>query len=337
MTKFHLVTGNHKSSTGIEDISLLLSDILGEDLTSGIYADKSKINFVIEDFASQDFTDYIVNSELKFCLVLTEFMSSGYLGKLFINKFGIRANQVILFVKDVLIAIVRYIKRFLPFKLRLISEEFVYWKKREIGLRRVLGHGKFYAVFCLHPAIEDQAKSFIKNLPQSSFFTLLPRLNKIQENEVNSDISIVSFGSKNKYRKNEIMKFNNSFPSEVIQPKFDRKSPNEYSGPLGLFIDLYFRNSKSWKYLSPVRFWRTLRKGSFIAYFGEEMKDHPINRCAIRIDSYKDFAASIEDLPEVFREVRNEIRLYDEGAKKNNDKCLSFLNELDISTGIKDE
>jgi hypothetical protein len=337
MKKFHLVTGNHKTSAGIEDIHLLLSDILEEDLTSGIYADKSKINFVIEDFASQDFTNYMLNSEFKFCLVLTEFMSSGYNGKIFVNKFGIKANPIILFLKDIVIAIVRYITRFLPFKLRLISEEFVYWKKREIGLRRVLAHGKFYGVFCLHPAIEDQAKSFIKNLPRSSFFTLFPRLNKIQENEVNSNISIVSFGSKSNYRKSEILKFNNSFPSKVIQPKFKTESPNEYSGPMGLFIDLYFRNSKSWKYLSPIRFWRTLRKGSFIAYFGEEMKDHPINRCAIRVDSYKDFASSIEDLPRVIREVRNEIRLYDGVAKKNNDKCLSFLNEIEISTGIKDE
>ena len=337
MTKFHLITGNHKSSAGIQDIHLLLSEVLGNNLTSGIYADKLKINFVIEDFASQDFTDYLLDSEFKFCLVLTEFMSSGYLGKIFINKFGLKANPVVLFLKDAVISIVRFIKRFLPFKLRLISEEFVYWKSREIGLRKVLGHGKFHGVFCLHPAIEDQAKYFIKNLPQSSFFTLFPRLNEIQENEVNSDISIVSFGSKSKYRKTEILKFNDSFPSKVIQPKFNIKSPNEYSGPTGLFIDLYFRNSKSWKYLSPVRFWRTLRKGSLIVYFGEEKKDHPINKCAIRVDGYKDFAASIEDLPKIVKEINNEIGLYDEAAKKNNEKCLSFLNEIKIITGIKDE
>ncbi len=337
MAKFHLVTGNHKSSIGIEDIHLMLLDVLGDDLTTGTFAEKSKINFVIEDFASQDFASYILDSEFKFCLVLTEFMNLGYFGKIFINKFGIKSNPIVLFSKDLVFATVRNLKDFLPFRLKLKCEEFIYWNKREMGLRRMLRHGDFNGVFCLHPAIEQQAREYMPKLSPDSFFTLFPRLNNIQREEVNLDIPIVSFGSKNKYRKREISKFNNVFPSKVLQPKFEKGSSGNDSVPMGKFIDLYFRNSKSWKYLSPVRFWRTLRKGSFIVYFGEEVSDHPINKCAIRVNTYKDFATSIESLSVVVEEIRKKIEIYDDIAKENNDRCLIFLNNLDLCPGVKND
>jgi hypothetical protein len=337
MAKFHLVTGNHKSSLGIEDIHLMLLDVLGNDLTTGTFAEKSRINFVIEDFASQDFTSYVLNSDFKFCLILTEFMNLGYSGKIFINKFGRKANPIVLFSKDLVFAIVRNLKDSLPFRLKLKCEEFIYWNNREIGLRRILKHGDFYGVFCLHPAIEVQARKYMPKLSPSSFFTLFPRLNNVQREDVSLDIPIVSFGNKNKYRKREISKFNNTFPSKVLQPKFEKGSSGNNSVPIGKFIDLYFRNSKSWKYLSPVRFWRTLRKGSFIVYFGEEVSDHPINKCAIRVDKYKDFAKSIESLSKVVKQIRNEIEIYDDIAKENNNRSLIFLNNLDQISGAKSD
>ena len=336
MKNLHLITGNHRSMAGIEDIALILSDTVGGRLTQGISADSSRINLIIEDFASRDFTHYVLNSNLKIFIVLTEFISLGWNKKIVLNKFGMKSNRIVLIFEDIAIMFLRYLKIFLPRRLKTRSEKLVYWKNREIGLRKILKYSNLEGIFCLHPDIELQTKSLIKGFPKDKIYTIFPRLNNIQSKDENLNPSIVSFGSKNKYRKKEIKKFNEVFPLMVFQPSFEKGLNAQHPPASDIFLDLYFKNSKNWKYLSPIRIWRTIRQGSFIAYFGEQALDHPINRCAIQVDLYENFAARIENFAQVTKNIRQEIETYDGVAKKNNDKARTFLVNMKKSAEVTD-
>jgi hypothetical protein len=328
MTKLHLITGNHKFMAGIADIQHVLFDVVGHELSHGTFAETSKINFVIEDFASREFTEYILNSKFRICLVLTEFMNLGYYGKVSLNKFGLKSNRIYLLFEDVLISFLRYFKLFLPVRFRSKAEKLIYWKNREVGLRRILKSDRVVGIFCLHPEIEVQSRLYLPFFPKDSFFTLFPRLSGLPESTDILNVPIVSFGSKNRYRKKQIIKFNKVFPTKVIEPNFEKESVSRISDIPRPFVDLYFKNSKNWKYLSPIRFWRTLHKGSFVVYFGKELTDHPINKCAIRAENYEDFARSLEDLAVKKEVILNEINVYDEFAKETNDRSLTFLQGL---------
>jgi hypothetical protein len=315
---------------------LILSDIAEGNLAQGISGESSRINLIIEDFASRDFTNYVLNSNLKICLVLTEFMSLGWNKEIVLNKFGAKSSRVVLIFEDTAIMILRYLKIFLPRRLKTKSEKLIYWKNREVGLRKILKYSNLEGIFCLHPDIELQAKSLIKGFPKDKIYTIFPRLNNIKSKEENLNPSIVSFGSKNRYRKKEIKKFNEVFPLKVFQPSFEKGLNAQHLPPSDIFLDLYFKNSKNWKYLSPVRIWRTIRQGSFIVYFGEQAGDHPINRCAIQIDLYENFAAGIENFSQVTRKIRLETESYDQVAKMSNDKAFTFLINMNKSVEVTD-
>jgi hypothetical protein len=321
---------------GIEDIGLILSETVEGHLSQGISGERSCINLIIEDFSSREFTNYVLNSELKICLVLTEFMSLGWNRKIVLNKFGIKSNQIVLIFEDTVIFFLRYLKILLPQRLKTRSEKLIYWKNRETGLRKILKYSNLEGIFCLHPDIELQAESLIKGFPKDKIYTIFPRLNDIQSKEENLNPSLVSFGSKNRYRKKELKKFNKVFPLKVFQPSFEKGLGAQHLPASDIFLDLYFKNSKNWKYLSPVRIWRTIRQGSFIAYFGEQALDHPINRCAIQVDLYENFPARIENFTQITKDIRQEIESYDGVAKKNNDKALTFLVNMNKSAEVTD-
>jgi hypothetical protein len=331
MSKYHLIRGNHKSFAGIEDICLVLQEALDPNMTTGIFGDRSKTNLIIEDFSSKDYTKYILESDLKICLVLTEFMHSSVLGKIKINKFGLRRNFILSLLEDVVVLILRFIKIFLPRKYRLSSEKKIYWKNREVGLKKIIDSNKIRAVICLHPDIQLQAEQLFKNIEQEKIFTILPRLTKPRKLTTNhTDVSLVSFGTKNSYRKKQIRKFNESFPLEVILPSFLQKTHNKALEPVPAFVDIYFKNSKTWKYLSPIRFWRSLNVGSFVVYFGKESTDHPINKCAIHVNSYELFPKVLENFEEIANAIQNQIEIYDVIAENINkevaDKLISIYN-----------
>jgi len=328
MLKLHLITGNHKSMAGIEDIQRVLFDVVGQEFSQGAFAETSKINLIIEDFASKEFTEYVLKSKFRICLVLTEFMNLGYCGKVSLNKFGMKSNRIYLFLEDVLIIFLRFFKLLLPVRFKSKAEKLIYWKNREVGLRRILKSGRVDGIFCLHPEIEFQSRLCLPFFADDSIFTLFPRLKGLPETADTLNIPIVSFGSKNNYRKNQIRKFNKVFPSKVFQPTFEKGFANQTPDFPPPYVDLYFKNSKNWKFLSPIRFWRTLQQGSFVVYFGKELTDHPINKCAIRAERYEDFVLSLEDFSVKKEQIRNEIGTYDLIAKEVNNKSLIFLHGL---------
>jgi hypothetical protein len=139
---------------------------------------------------------------------------------------------------------------------------------------------------------------------------------------------LVSFGTKNKYRKKEIKKFNESFPLELILPDFLQNSSDKAIEPAPTFVDIYFKNSKNWEYLSPIRFWRSLKQGSFVVYFGNESTDHPINKCAINVESYELFPLCFEDFPAIARKIQSQIEIYDAIAENQNKNVSDSLTNI---------
>ena len=154
MNELHIFTGNHKSPAGIEDICQILLQLGGSSSTSGIYLKQSNINLVIEDFSSPEITKYIIESKLEIGLVLTEFMSLGPFGKIVLNKFGYKSNRFVLLANDLVILIFRYLRVVIPRKLKSKIEEKIYWKNREVGLRKVLKYCNLKFIICMHPEIQ---------------------------------------------------------------------------------------------------------------------------------------------------------------------------------------
>lgn len=327
--KLHIVTGNHRSTLGIDDITKVLQDVFGQNITKGIFCEDSKINLVIEDFSSPDYVRYLINSDIKIILVLTEFISLGPFKGISLNKFGLRSNYFILLAEKIWISVLRILSVFLPAKLKAKTERTLYWKNREVGLDKILKQRNIEGIICLHPEIENQVKLNLRKIPKESVFTIFPRLKSIQKNdEFDFDIPLLSYGSKNRYRKREIAKFNKIFPFQITLPNFEDKSITNNSKSISLFLDVYFKNSKTWPYLSPIRFWRTLQQGGHILYFGEEVLDHPINKCALRVERYEDFPIRIQNLPSVLEGIQSEIRVYDKNAELLNDKVVAFVQNL---------
>ena len=322
----NLIIGNHKSPAGITDICELFTDALNFELKTSLFADESKVNLIIEDFSSKDFTDYLINSNMEICLILTEFMKKGLFGKIHLNKFGLKSHPVFVLLGDIFIAMLRILKKFLPQRFQIKVEKLIYWKNREVGLRRVLTEGNLLSVICLHPEIEAQTRQILNSSKVEHFGTIYPRLNDIKR--INTDASymtLVSFGSKNRYRKKQIRKFNESFPMQLLAPNFMETAKGDNIEIDNGFIDVYFRNSKDWPFLSPVRFWRTLRKGSIIVYFGDKKDDHPIYKCGRQIPNFYSFTSAMSNVSEVVAETRSNIKKYDEIAKIQNEEVTQIL------------
>lgn len=333
----NLIIGNHKSPVGISDICELFTDALKFNLKTSLLPDKSKVNLIIEDFSSKDFTNYLINDDIKFCLILTEFMRKGLFGKIYLNKFGFKSQPVFILLENAFIAILRYLKKFLPKRYRDKAERLIYWKNREVGLRRILTEGSLLSVICLHPEIEAQARHILNSSKVKHFATIYPRLNDIKRiNQDSSNMTLVSFGSKNKYRNAQIRKFNKSFPMQLLTPNFTDTAKRDSIEIDDGFIDVYFRNSKDWPFLSPVRFWRTLRKGSMIVYFGDKKDDHPIYECGRQIPNFYSFPSAMSNFLEVVAETRSNIKKYDEIAKIQNLQVMQIL-ERSISGFNRDD
>jgi hypothetical protein len=322
----NLIIGNHRSPAGISDICELFTDALKFELKTNLFADESKVNLIIEDFSSKDFTDYLINNNIEICLILTEFMRKGLFGKIYLNRFGLKSHPISIISGDIFIAILRILNKFLPQRFRIKIEKLIYWKNRELGLRRVLTEGNLLSVICLHPEIEAQTRQILKSSKIKHFATIYPRLNNIKRlNTDTSNMTLVSFGSKNRYRKKQIRKFNESFPMQILAPNFTDTSQGDNIEIDNGFIDVYFRNSKDWPFLSPVRFWRTLRKGSMIVYFGHEKDDHPIYKCGQQIPNFYSFPFAMSNFSEVVAETRSNIKKYDEIAKIQNEQVAQIL------------
>lgn len=322
----NLIIGNHRSPVGISDICELFTDALNFELKTSLFADESKVNLIIEDFSSKDFTDYLINGNIEICLILTEFMRKGLFGRIHLNKFGLKSQPVFILLENAFIAILRYLKKFLPKRYRDKAEKLIYWKNREVGLRRILTEGSLLSVICLHPEIETQIRQILKTSKIKNFSTIYPRLNNIRRMDPDtSKMNLVSFGNKNKYRQKQIRKFNESFPMQLLAPNFAETAKGDNIEIDNGFIDVYFRNSKDWPFLSPVRFWRTLRKGSMIVYFGDKKDDHPIYKCGRHIPNFYSFPFAMSNFSEVVAETRSCIRKYDEIAKIQNLQVMQIL------------
>jgi hypothetical protein len=341
MRKLHIVTGNHRSLHGISDIISIINSASETGTTQGIFFREDCHNFLVEEFSNREYTDFLLGDDKRFSLVLTEFIHKGPFGRIYLNRFGIKATSTYIYLETLAYYVLLILGKTLPAIALRRFHSFMYWRARERNLQRVLKSDLLKMVLTMHPHITAQALESKLIKPHVSIHTIYPILdqNKIDFSISKRTISeVTTFGTQNKYRLTERRKFQRFFPMQVsykvdnnyaiLQSK-ELFNPNTHS----LSLDLYFKNSKNWEFLSPVRIWRTLNKGNIIVYFGKKMKDHPINDCAIQIEGYEDIWKTMSRNFE--KEIHSSVSEYNSIALSENLKWKSELASLKHETKIK--
>jgi len=330
MRKLHTVTGNHRSLHGISDIISIINSASETGSTQGIFLKEDCHNILIEDFSNREYTDYLLGDDKSFSLVLTEFIHKGPFGRIYLNRFGIKASSTYICLETLVYYILLILGKVIP-ATALRCHRFMYWRARERSLQRVLKSDLLKMVLAMHPRIAAQALETKLINPHVSIHTIYPILdqNKIDFSISKRTISeVATFGTQNKYRTKELRKFQIFFPMPVfykVDNNYAILQTNELLNPNSdsLSLDLYFKNSKNWEFLSPVRIWRTLNKGNIVVYFGSKMKDHPINDCAIQIELYEDIWKTMSS--NFDKRIRSSVSEYNSIALSENLKWKSEL------------
>jgi hypothetical protein len=319
-----IVTGNHRSLWGISDILKCFDFALNTQVPRFFFPQKQWVNFIIEDFYNKRYLNALVETDTTNVLVVTEFLSIKR-NSIAINQFPPKISTF------VFPGLWRFLKYFLKANLRSVKYFFSfqsvdrYWKNRKKGINTYFDKRPIDPIIQLHPACTLHLD--LGNRKVFDFFPIVDEhsLTKIAKNP---DIVFVTFGTMNSYRAREIRKFNRFVPQGILHISEEAlaKSPKNFKNKI--LIDVYFRNSESWPYLSPLRFWRSLSNNRIVLYVGKINDDHPINSLCINVGDYNEIYQVLENLNSYIDSSREKIKDYNILARAKNGLIEDYLSAV---------
>ena len=323
MNKYPLgvVTGNHRSLWGISDILKSFDSSLELNILHFYFPQQQRVNFVIEDFHNKKFLNALIRTNTKNVLVVTEFLSIKR-DTVRINQFPVKISSFVSpgsrrFFKSFFIDFFQNLKKFFPFR---ASDR--YWMNRNKGINIYFDKRPNDPIIQLHPSCTSNL-----NLGHRKVFDFFPVINEqsFVRTSKHSEIIFCTFGSINSYRASEIKKLNHFLPQGIIHLTEETLSENPEKFKDKILVDVYFRNSETWPFLSPIRFWRSLNKGRLVLYVGDIIDNHPINSLCMNLDAYGDIYQAVENLDTYIHSLPTKIKQYNLLAREKNRLIEDFF------------
>lgn len=294
---------------GILDIIEVIKETLPKNLpvSEDYFIKRNSINIIIEDFHNKYFLKYIesiyLDSSVITILVLTEFVGPQYAGKLLLNRFGLKRRKLIIFGEYNLFNLPDIFYIFFPNKIRNYVYGRKYWIQREKGLKNFLKNSPPLIILTLHPEIKSQMDLYLNELKIKDIevYCLYPIV-KVSQHRLNTEQWMPiygTFGFLNRYRNKEIKKIEKNWPLKIFKlnhienSRYNSKIKKNSYADTGL-VDLYIKNTQKWPYCSPIRIFRSLKRGIPVATLATYQDSHPILKTLVK-------GESLSEIDKVFR------------------------------------